>query len=130
MIRQYGIGYLKFDGMGGGSDDGPGSTYGSDMQSLVDLFDRLRQVRPDLFINATTGTWPSPYWLFHSDTVWRGGEDVGYRGEGSKRQQWITYRDSLGYGIRTRRRPALSFQLAEVPKRDVCSIEPGCYTRH
>ncbi|NUQ63210.1 MAG: enterotoxin [Pirellulales bacterium] len=109
MIRQYGIGYMKFDGMGGGSDDGPGKDYGGDMQALVHLFDRLRQIRPDLFINATTGTWPSPYWLFHSDTVWRGGEDVGYRGEGSKRQQWITYRDGLGYGVRTRRGPLYPF---------------------
>ena len=57
----------------------------------------------------TTGTWPSPYWLFHSDTVWRGGGDVGYRGKGSRRQQWITYRDWLGYGIRTRRGPLFPF---------------------
>ncbi len=105
MIRRYDIGYLKFDGMGGGSDNGPGADYGGDMQALVHLFDRLREIRPDLFINATTGTWPSPYWLFYSDTVWRGGADVGYRGEGSKRRQWMTYRDSLGYDIRTRRGP-------------------------
>lgn len=109
MIRQYGIGYLKFDGMGSGDPNSPGKDYGGDMQSLVHLFDRLRQIRPDLFINATTGTWPSPYWLFHSDTVWRGGEDVAYRGEGSPRQQWITYRDGLGYGIRTRRGPLFPF---------------------
>lgn len=109
MIRRYEIGYLKFDGMGGGSNDGPGTDYGGDMQALAHLFDQLRQIRPDLFINATTGTWPSPYWLFHSDTVWRGGEDVGYRGEGSNRQQWITYRDWLGYGIRTRRGPLYPF---------------------
>ncbi len=109
MIRRYGIGYLKFDGIGGGSDDGPGAEYGGDMQALVHLFDRLRKVRPDLFINATTGTWPSPYWLFHSDTVWRGGGDTGYRGEGSRRQQWITYRDWMGYGIRTRRGPLFPF---------------------
>lgn len=108
MLRRYGIGYMKFDGMGG-SDDGPGQDYGGDMQALVHLFDRLREIRPDLFINATTGTWPSPYWLFHSDTVWRGGGDTGYRGEGSKRQQWITYRDWLGYGIRTRRGPLYPF---------------------
>lgn len=110
MIRQYDIGYLKFDGMGGwGDPNSPGKEYGGDMQALVHLFDRLRQIRPDLFINATTGTWPSPYWLFHSDTVWRGGEDVAYRGEGSRRQQWITYRDWLGYGIRTRRGPLFPF---------------------
>jgi hypothetical protein len=75
----------------------------------VHLFDELRRVRPDLFINATTGTWPSPYWLFHSDSVWRGGEDVAYQGQGSRRQQWLTYRDRLGYEIRTRRGPLYPF---------------------
>ena len=79
------------------------------MQALVQLFDELRRLRPDVFINATTGTWPSPYWLFHSDTVFRGGEDVGYAGTGSSRQRWITYRDALGYDIRTRRGPLYPF---------------------
>ena len=109
MIRKYDIGYFKFDGMGGGSSRGPGEEYGPDMQTLVQLFDELRQLRPDVFINATTGTWPSPYWLFHSDTVFRGGEDVGYAGTGSRRQRWITYRDALGYDIRTRRGPLYPF---------------------
>jgi hypothetical protein len=109
MIRKYDIGYFKFDGMGGGSWQGPGQDYGPDMQALVQLFDELRRLRPDLFINATTGTWPSPYWLFHSDTVFRGGEDVGYAGTGSRRQRWITYRDGLGYDIRTRRGPLYPF---------------------
>jgi hypothetical protein len=110
MIRRYDIGYLKFDGMGGGAwANGPGRDYGGDMQALVHLFDELRRVRPDLFINATTGTWPSPYWLFHSDSVWRGGEDVAYQGQGSRRQQWLTYRDRLGYEIRTRRGPLYPF---------------------
>lgn len=109
MIRDYGIGYLKFDGMGGGSLEGPGEEYGPDMQALVQLFDELRHERPDLFINATTGTWPSPFWLFHSDTVWRGGEDVGYAGTGSNRQRWITYRDAWGHDIRTRRGPLFPY---------------------
>lgn len=108
MIRRYGIGYLKFDGMGSG-DNGPGRDYGGDMQALVHLFDQLRRARPDLFINSTTGTWPSPFWLLHSDSVWRGGEDVAYKGEGSRRQQWLTYRDALGFQIRTRRGPLFPF---------------------
>lgn len=112
MIRRHGVGYFKFDGIGDDGDwqpKGPGRDYGADMQALVQLIDRLRRLRPDVFVNATVGTWPSPYWLFHSDTVWRGGEDVAYCGEGTKRQQWITYRDALGYGIRTRRGPLYPF---------------------
>ncbi len=111
MIRRFGVGYLKFDGIGSGGPipSGPGPGCEGDLAGMLRLFEDLRAVRADLFINATTGTWPSPYWLFYSDTVWRGGEDVGYSGVGTKRQQWMTYRDGLGYGVRTRRGPLYPF---------------------
>ena len=76
---------------------------------MLRLIDDLRAARADLFVNATVGTWPSPYWLFYSDTVWRGGADVAYAGAGTKRQQWMTYRDQLGYRTRTRRGPLFPF---------------------
>ncbi len=110
MIERYGVGYFKFDGIGSGAfANGPGAGYEADLGALLRLIDDLRAVRPDLFINATVGTWPSPFWLFYSDTVWRGGADVAYGGIGTKRQQWMTYRDSLGYAIRTRRGPLYPF---------------------
>lgn len=110
MIRRYGVGYFKFDGIGSGIfATGPGAGYEADLSAMLRLIDDLRAVRPDLFVNATVGTWPSPYWLFHSDTVWRGGEDVAYAGAGTKRQQWMTYRDKLGYRTRTRRGPLFPF---------------------
>ncbi|MBI5817711.1 MAG: enterotoxin [Verrucomicrobia bacterium] len=110
MLRHHGVGYLKFDGMASGiMADGPGADYGPDVEAMLDLLAYLRGVRRDLFVNTTVGTWPSPYWLWHSDMVWRGGHDTKYAGVGSKRQQWMTYRDSLGYGIRTRRGPLYPF---------------------
>ena len=110
MIRRYGVGYLKFDGVASGiMADGPGADYGSDIEAMLDLLAYLRGVRPDLFVNTTVGTWPSPYWLWHSDMIWRGGHDTKYAGTGSKRQQWMTYRDSLGYDIRTCRGPLYPF---------------------
>jgi hypothetical protein len=57
----------------------------------------LRTAKPDLFINLTTGTYPSPFWLRYADSIWRGGEDHSFMGVGSNRQRWITYRDAATY---------------------------------
>ncbi|NQT37393.1 MAG: enterotoxin, partial [Planctomycetes bacterium] len=53
---------------------------------------------PDVFINVTAGTWPSPFWLNHVDCTWRGdGGDVGWLGKGDDREQWLTFRDHYCY---------------------------------
>jgi hypothetical protein len=62
-------------------------------------------VKPDLFINLTTNTWPSPFWLRSADSIWRGGEDHSFAGTGSNRQRWITYRDADTYGGIVRQGP-------------------------
>ena len=96
LLRRDGVKYLKFDGVGGGNaSTGPGEEYGPDIEALLRLITDLRKVRPELFINTTVGTWPSPFWLWYSDSIWRSGGDVGYAGVGSKRQQWLTYRDMI-----------------------------------
>ena len=98
MIRKYGLGYFKFDGIGvGGRPTGASPEFVHDMQALLRLISELRQVKPDLFVNVTTGTWPSPYWLWYGDSIWRAGSDWSTHGSGSKRQQQITYRDKETY---------------------------------
>jgi hypothetical protein len=57
----------------------------------------LRQEDPELYINLTTGSWPSPFWLRYADSLWRQGGDMGHAGKGSKQQQWLTYRDQETY---------------------------------
>jgi len=109
MMRNYGVNYLKFDGVGDPSNLNGSGKYGPDMEALIRLLDDLRKVRADVFFNTTSGTWPSPFWLWHSDSVWRGGDDVGWRGVGSNRQRWLTYRDMVGYQIRTERGPLYPF---------------------
>jgi hypothetical protein len=74
-----------------------GSAYSSDFDAAIHLIGELRQLKPDLFINLTTGTWPSPFWLMYADSIWRGGDDTDFAGVGSKREQWITYRDADTY---------------------------------
>lgn len=106
MLREYGLNYFKFDGIGvGGRPTGTTAEFASDMKALLRLISELRQVRPDVFINTTTGTWASPYWLWYSDSIWRSGRDWGTHGWGSKRQQQITYRDKETYHNVVKRAP-------------------------
>jgi len=94
MVTTYGINHFKLDGTGSINSVMPGSRFGSDFEAAISLIQDLRQVKPDLFINLTTGTWPSPFWLSICDSIWRGGEDHSFEGAGSERERWITYRDA------------------------------------
>ena len=60
----------------------PGSQFDSDFAAVIHLIGELRAAKPDLFINLTTGTWPSPFWLMYADSIWRGGEDDCHGGRG------------------------------------------------
>jgi hypothetical protein len=97
MIKKYGINQFKFDGTGDDSGRYPGSRFGSDFEAAIQMIQDLRAQKPDLFINLTTGTWPSPFWLRTADSIWRGGEDHAFAGVGSERQRWMTYRDADTY---------------------------------
>jgi len=97
MLRDYGVNQFKFDGTGNASRAFPGSVFDSDFDAALALIDELRTAKPDLYVNLTTGTYPSPFWLRHADSIWRGGEDHDFAGVGTSRQQWITYRDGDTY---------------------------------
>ena len=98
LLKDYGINQFKLDGTGSPDKVTPGSEFDSDFAAAIALIGDLRAVKPDLFINLTTGTWPSPFWLRTADSIWRGGEDHEFAGVGSNRQRWITYRDADTYG--------------------------------
>jgi hypothetical protein len=97
MITQYGVNQFKFDGTGNASQVFPGSLFDSDFSAAIHLIERLRQQDPNIFINLTTGTRPSPFWLRYADSIWRSGDDHSFDGVGSWRQKWITYRDEQTY---------------------------------
>jgi hypothetical protein len=98
MMREHGVTFFKFDGMGGGNEaKGAGVETADDIDAVLDLTRVLRQENPGVFISATIGTWPSPYWLLYACSIWRQGGDNGLYGEGDTRQQWITYRDMYCY---------------------------------
>jgi hypothetical protein len=93
MIRKYGVNQFKIDGTGNAANAIPGSSFDSDFDAAITLIGEMRAEKPDLYVNLTTGTYPSPFWLRYADSIWRGGEDHSFAGVGTNRQQWITYRD-------------------------------------
>jgi len=97
FIRDYGVNQFKFDGTGNADRVFPGSSFDSDFAAAINLIGELREVQPDLFINLTTGTYPSPFWLRYADSIWRDGDDHSFLGVGSNRERWITYRDAMTY---------------------------------
>jgi hypothetical protein len=102
---------------------GAGSEYAADVDGMLCLIADLRRLRPDLFVNVTTGTWPSPFWLLWGDSVWRNGDDMGFSGPGSKRQQWITYRDMYTYRGVVRRAPL--YPVSSLMNQGICHARLG-----
>ena len=97
FITRYGVNQFKLDGTGNAGQVFPGSLFDSDFSAAIHLIEQLRTKENGVFINLTTGTKPSPFWLRYADSIWRSGEDHDFAGEGSWRQRWITYRDEQTY---------------------------------
>ncbi|MCR6659950.1 MAG: hypothetical protein NVV72_11660 [Asticcacaulis sp.] len=97
LVTTQGVNQFKLDGTGNAAKVFPGSRFNSDFDAAIHLIDDLRKARPDLFINVTTGTYPSPAWLMYADSIWHGGQDHAFTGVGSPRQRWMTYRDRETY---------------------------------
>jgi len=101
MRRDQGVNMFKFDGT---------SRVPQEMEAMLGMVGQIRKVKvkrqkeneddeeDEIWINLTTGTWPSPFFLFWADSIWRGDGDVGpYPGKESmdglsQRQKWIRWR--------------------------------------
>src|SRR2546428_3638632 len=83
MIRTYGVNQFKFDGTGNVAHVIAGSAFDSDFDAMIALIGELRAEQPDVFVNLTTGTYPSPFFLRYADSIWRGGEDHDFARVGS-----------------------------------------------
>jgi len=92
-----GINQFKIDGTGNVDSVFPSSSFDSDFAAAISLIRDWRAKKPDLYVNLTTGTYPSPFWLRYADSIWRGGDDHSFAGVGSWREKWITYRDWQTY---------------------------------
>lgn len=125
FIKSYNIFMFKFDGVGAGIGAGSGDLeeYQKDVESFLTLLEDMLKIKPELYLSLTTGTWPSVYWLKYGDNIWRGGDDTNMTGEGSKRQQWITYRDADVYKNIVKRGPL--FPLNSLMTCGICIADNG-----
>jgi hypothetical protein len=89
FFREDQVNYFKWDKAGDGVTP--------HFMALLKCGEELRQINPDLFLNVTVGTWPSPFWLNYIDCTWRGADDMGWEGKGNDREQWLTYRDAQAH---------------------------------
>ncbi len=128
MIKKYDVNCFKFDGVGiGNGRDGADEEFMPDIEGLLKLCGELRELRSDVYLSITTGTWPSPYWLFHGDSIWRNGHDCGFHGAGTMRQQWITYRDMITYRMIVKRAPL--YPINSLMVQGICYAQLGTATR-
>jgi hypothetical protein len=98
FIKKYGVSIFKLDGVGEGNEaSGSNLAWQSDIEAFLRFTGELRKIKPDIYLSLTIGTWPSVYFLKYGDATWRSGDDTNVRGKGSRRQQWINYRDSVVY---------------------------------
>ena len=69
------------------------------MESVIDKCDTVRAINPDVYLNITSGTWLSPWWVQYANQIWMDGGDYGYADvpSYSRRDAAITYRDFVLY---------------------------------
>ncbi len=113
MVRNYGVNQFKIDGIPFGCNDPahghPIGIYSreADLRSLLGTLAALRAANPKIFLDVTTSTWLSPWWLRWADTIWEGGEDYGYLETVptlTERQSSMNYRDLVLYNDYVRHR--------------------------
>lgn len=125
MRKDYNVNMFKFDGVAGDPAE-----LGEEMEAMLKLIHEIRakskdsallQVgegqasekkqkskesekkdEDDPWINLTTGTWPSPFFLLWADSIWRGSGDLGHMQSEelkglSPRQNWMVWRESRVY---------------------------------
>ena len=100
MMNNYKVNYFKYDGFGGSEPQ-----FLPDMEAGKRLISGLRKINPDVYINITVGSWPSPFWMLYADCTWRGSDDLHQAGEGEKTQMFMTYRDGTLYNNIVKRAP-------------------------
>lgn len=106
LVRDFGVNQFKLDGLPFGCNDPnhghPVGIYSreADLRSLLGTLEALRAQNHEIFLDVTTSTWLSPWWLRWADTIWEGGQDYGYL-EGvptlTERQSSMNYRDVVLY---------------------------------
>ncbi len=105
FVEKYRVGYYKWDGIQfscSEPDHGhPTGIYSrrAVMEAVIEMCRAVREKNPGIFLNITSGTWLSPWWLKYANQIWMQGYDYGYASVPSisRRDRAITYRDYVLY---------------------------------
>ena len=102
--EKYKLGYFKWDGfLLSCNDPDHGHLPGiysreENVSDYIDVMKSVRKINPDIFLNITSGTWLSPWWLKYANCIWMQGEDYGYQESVpslNDRDKAITYKDVI-----------------------------------
>jgi len=103
MIKKYNAGFFKWDGIQFACNE-PSHGHPIDIysrraviESLIEKVNTARSLNPNIYLNITSGTWLSPWWVKYANQIWMDGGDYGYADVPSisPRDAAITYRDMV-----------------------------------
>jgi len=105
FVKDQNVGFFKWDGIQfvcNEKDHGhPVGVYSREavMNTTIEMCNTVRKYNPDTYLNITSGTWLSPWWVKYANQIWMGGRDYGWAPTPSisKRDASITYRDNVLY---------------------------------
>jgi hypothetical protein len=105
FVRNDGVSYFKWDGIQFScSEPDHGHPIGiysrrAVLESLIEKCNAVRAINPNTYLNITSGTWLSPWWVKYANQIWMQGADYGYADVPSisPRDAAITYRDFVLY---------------------------------
>ncbi|MCX6248149.1 MAG: alpha-galactosidase [Bacteroidetes bacterium] len=100
-----GVGYFKWDGIQFScSEEDHGHPVGifsrrAILDSVIAQCKAVRAINPETYLNITSGTWLSPWWVKYANQIWMQGADYGYADVPSisERDAAITYKDFVLY---------------------------------
>jgi hypothetical protein len=101
FVKNDHIGYFKWDGIQFScSEPDHGHPVGiysrrAIMESVIDKCVAVREINPDVYLNITSGTWLSPWWVKYTNQIWMDAADYAFADVPSitRRDNAMTYRD-------------------------------------
>jgi len=105
FVEKEGVAYFKWDGIQFScSEPDHGHPVGiysrrAILDSVIAKCKAVRAINPATYLNITSGTWLSPWWVKYANQVWMQGADYGYADVPSisERDAAITYKDFVLY---------------------------------
>lgn len=104
-FTRQGVGYFKWDGIQFSSSEATnGHPVGyhsrrAAVESIIEKCKAVRAINPNEYLNITSGTWLSPWWLQYANQIWMQGADYGYANTPviNDRDAAMTYKDIVLY---------------------------------